>query len=343
MVPDWGLPPLVLLATAATMIASQAVITGAFSIARQAVQLGLLPRLEVVHTSASLSGQIYMPLVNWLLLLGVLALVFLFRSSSGLASAYGIAVCGTMLITTALAFVYLHDGRRWPLGLLLALIAPIAVVETGFFVANALKMFDGGYVPVVVAAVIAVAMVTWTKGTALLFQRARRTVVPLETFVRQSGSDRLASVSGTAVFLTSDPAFAPPALLHNLKHNKVLHEQVIILTVANDETPRVPDAERVTIERIDERFLRVRVRFGFMEHPNLSRALALCRRQGLKFDVMSTSFFLSRRKLVADGRLGLPLWQDRIYIGLASMAADPSDFYRLPRDRVVELGSQMAI
>ena len=344
LVPGWALPPMVLLATAATLIASQAVITGAYSLARQAVQLGLLPRLGMRHTSESLSGQIYVPVVNWLLLAGVLALVLLFEESGALASAYGIAVSGTMLITTVLAFLYLHGGRRWPLAAAALLVAPIVLVETGFFAANLLKFLDGGYVPVLIAGVVAIAMVTWVRGTALLFQRARRTVVPLETFIRSTAtSDRIATVPGTAVFLTSDPAFAPPSLLHNLKHNKVLHTQIVVLTVVNVEAPRIDNAERVTIERLDARFARVAVRFGFMEDPNLSRALALCRRQGLKFDVMSTSFFLSRRKLLAEGRFGLPLWQDRVYIALASIAADPSEFYRLPRDRVVELGSQMAV
>ena len=191
---------------------------------------------------------------------------------------------------------------------------------------------------------VPVGMVTWVRGTALLFARARRTVVPLETFIRSAeGSERIVTVPGTAVFLTSDPAFAPPALLHNLKHNKVLHTQIVVLTVVNIDEPRVDDAERVTIERLDPRFVRVAVRFGFMEDPNLSRALQLCRRQGLKFDVMSTSFFVSRRKIVAEGHYGMPLWQDRIYINMAAIAADPSEFYRLPRDRVVELGSQMAV
>jgi KUP system potassium uptake protein len=344
MVPGWALLPLVLLAAAATLIASQAVITGAYSITRQAMQLGLLPRLEIVHTSAALSGQIYMPLVNWLLLAGVLALVLIFGTSSNLASAYGIAVSGTMLITTVLAFFYLREGRRWSLAVVLALVGPIALVEAAFVAATLLKFADGGYVPVLLAAALAVLMVTWVQGTAQLFQRARRMMVPLGTFIGSTAaSARIAAVPGTAVFLTSDPDYTPPSLLHNLKHNKVLHEQVVILTVTNVDTPRVDEAERVTIERLDARFVRVGVRFGFMEDTNLGRALALCRRQGLKFDVMTTSFFLSRRKLLPEGRVGMPLWQDHIYITLAAIAADPSDFYRLPRDRVVELGSQMAV
>ena len=264
--PGWALSGLVLLATAATLIASQAVITGAYSLARQAVQLGFLPRLEARHTSESLSGQIYMPFVNWLLLGGVLALVLLFQTSSDLASAHGIAVSATMLIDTVLAFVYLRGGRRWPLVLAIALVAPFALVEAGFFSATLLKVLDGGYVPLLLAGLVALAMVNWVRGTALLFNRARRTVVPLETFIRSAGdSERITIVPGTAVFLTGDPGFAPPALLHNLKHNKVLHTQVVILTVVNVEAPRVDDAERITIERIDPRFVRGR------------RPLRLCR------------------------------------------------------------------
>lgn len=343
LVPGWLLPPLVVLATAATLIASQAVITGAFSMAHQAVQLGLLPRLQIVHTSSRLSGQIYMPRLNWMLLAGVVALVVLFGSSSNLASAYGIAVSATMLIDTVLAFIYLRQGLRWALLLALAITAPIALVELGFVSANLLKFLDGGWVPMLFAGLVALAMVTWARGTALIFRRVRRHAVPLELFVRQSASARIATVPGTAVFLTSDPAYAPPALMHNLKHNKVMHEQIVILTVVNADAPRCEDAERVTVDRLDERFMRISVKFGFTETPNLARALQLCRQHGVLFDMMSTSFFLSRRKLVAEGRFGMPLWQDRIYINLAAFAADPSDFYHLPRDRVVELGSRMAV
>lgn len=343
MVPAWALPGLVILATIATVIASQAVITGAFSMARQAIQLNLLPRLVIRHTSATETGQIYLPVVNALLLVGVLMLVLTFQTSTALAAAYGIAVSGTMVVTTALAFLMLHRVWGLPKVIAVAAIMPILVIEAGFLVANLAKVPDGGYVPLLLGGVLVLAMWTWARGTQQLFDRTRKLAVPLTDFVPRIENSSALRAPGVAVFLTSDPSATPPALLHNLKHNHVLHERIIVVTVETCDEPRVRDSDRAVIERLSDRFERVSLRFGFMETPNINRALGLCRKQGLRFDGMKTSFFLGRRKLVANPNVGMPFWQDHIYILLSRLAADPSDFYHLPRDRVVELGSQVAV
>ena len=343
MVPSWALPGFVILATIATVIASQAVITGAFSMTRQAIQLGLLPRLVIRHTSVTETGQIYLPAINWLLLLGVLILVLSFQTSSSLAAAYGIAVSGTMIVTTALAYLMLH--RVWGLSSIISAmaLAPIMLVEAGFFAANLAKVPDGGYVPLLLGAMLVILMWTWSRGTQQMFEQTRKLSVPLASFIPRIETSSALRVPGTAVFLTSTPLATPPALLHNLKHNHVLHEHIIVLTVETCELPRVPEEDRAVIERLSERFERVILRFGFMETPNINRALATCRKQGLQFEGMKTSFFLGRRKLVAKAEVGMPIWQDHIYIFMSRLAADPSDFYHLPRDRVVELGSQVAV
>lgn len=342
MTSEAGLPFLVALATAATVIASQAVITGAFSMARGAVQLGFLPRLRILHTAEGQSGQIYIGSVNWLLLAGVLWLVLAFGSSSALASAYGIAVTGTMVLTTLLCGLYLvRSGRlRAPVAAVLA--APILAVELVFLASNALKLGDGGYVPVVAALVIGFVMWAWWRGTQAVRARVVKLAIPLESFVRMMRNSSVNVIPGTAFFLTGDPGIVPSALLHNIKHNKVLHEQTVLLTV---ETLRVPYAtaeERATVEPLGGCFLRLTLRFGFMETPNVSRAMAHARAAGLKFDVMASTFFLGRRRAVATGQ-GWELFMDRVYVALSRMAADPTDFYHLPRDRVVELGERVAI
>ena len=343
LAPDWALLPLVILATAATVIASQAVITGAFSMTRQAVQLGLLPRFEIRHTSESESGQIFLPAINTALLAGVLLLVLEFRSSSAMASAYGIAVSGTMIVTTALAALMLRHVRGWAWPAVAVVAAPIATIEGAFFAANLLKVPDGGYVPLMIGAAIGVAMWTWARGTRMLFRRSRALAVPLERFIGQIEGGSVLHAPGTAVYLTSDPSATPPALLHNLKHNGVLHDQVIVLTVEPLETPRVPADRRASVEPIDARFSRITLRFGFMETPNVNRALGALRRGKLDLAGRKLSFFLGRRKLVASPKAGMPIWQDRLYILMSRLAADPSDFYHLPRDRVVEMGAQVAV
>ena len=346
MFPKWALLPVVLLATAATIIASQAVITGAFSLTRQAIHLGFLPRMEIFHTSETQTGQIYLPGVNAVLLFGVMLLVFLFGSSEALATAYGISVTGAMVVTTVLAFEFLRARWHWTPLAAAAVLLPLFLLELAFLGANLLKVRDGGYVPVSIAAAVVLLMWTWTRGTRILREKTRRIEVPLPAFVKsleKQSAHAPVQVPGTAIFLTGDPDFAPAALLHNIKHNHVLHEQNFILTVRTADTPRVIPAERFTVERISERFSRIELRFGFMETQNVSQALGLMRKAGHRFDIMSTSFYLGRRKLVPDAQSGMPIWQDRLFIALANVATDPSDYFRLPTNRVVELGSHVVI
>lgn len=335
LVPSWGLLPLILLATVATIIASQAVLTGAASLTWQAVQLGFLPPLRLVHTSAENTSHIYLPLLNLALLIGVVALVVTFRSSSALAAAYGIAVTGTMVITSILAFLYLRHGRGWRRGPALAAISPILLIELCFLTANLTKIPDGGYLPILIAGALMIAMWTWSRGRDYMLRQRDQELVPLIDFISSVDKQHLVTVPGTAVFLTGNPKITPVSLLQNVKHNHVLHTQVIIANIQTTGTPFVWGDDRVRIEHYDERFVGVVMRFGFMEQPSILKALAVCRRKGLKFEVMSTSFFLLKRKLVADPKRGLPLWQDRILLALAAISSDPIDHYALPRDRVV--------
>jgi KUP system potassium uptake protein len=341
--PDWALLPMVLLATVATVIASQAVITGAYSLTQQAIQLGLLPRLEIRHTSEALFGQIYMPRVNTLLLIGVLLLVALFRSSSALASAYGIAVTGTMVVTAMMALVVIWRVWHWPLFAAAALIVPFLFIDLTFLSANMLKIVEGGWMPLALGALVMAVMYTWRRGTRLLFEKTRRLETPLESLVKSLEKKPPARVPGTAVFLTSDPVSAPTALLHSLKHYKVLHEKNVILTIETADGPRVDPAERVRIQPVGKTFSRVVLRFGFMETPNVPRALAIARKLGWQFDIMSTSFFLSRRSLKPAAHSGMPRWQDRLYIGLTRAANDATDYFQIPTGRVVEVGTQVTI
>ncbi len=341
--PDWALLPMVALATAATVIASQAVITGAYSISQQAIQLGLLPRLEIRHTSEAHYGQIYMPRVNLFLLVGVLLLVAMFRSSSALASAYGIAVTGTMVVTGMMAFVVIWKVWRWSALAAAALIAPFVLVDLTFLSANLLKVFEGGWVPLALGGLVMIVMYTWRRGSRLLFEKTRRQEMPLDELVRMLERKPPVRVSGTAVFLTSTPESAPTALLHSLKHYKVLHEHNVILTIETDDAPRVFPTERVRIEKVGQTFTRVVLRFGFMETPNVPRALAIARKLGWTFDIMSTSFFLSRRSLKPAARSGMPRWQDRLFIMLTRIANDATDYFQIPTGRVVEVGTQVTI
>jgi KUP system potassium uptake protein len=337
------LPFLVALAGLATVIASQAVISGAFSMTRAAIQLGFLPRFAIIHTSQREAGQIYIPAMNWLLLVAVVGLVLAFGSSAALASAYGIAVTGTMVVTTALAAVYARLGWRLPLGVIALVTAAFLVVEGAFLSANLLKLLDGGYMPVGAALLIGLLMFAWWRGTQLANERMRRDMVRLDSFVRSMGHSSVHVAKGTAFFLTSDPEAVPPALLHNLRHNQVLHDQTVILTVEILRVPHVAAAERAEYQALDGHFARLKLRFGFMDTPNLTRALGLARRTGLRFDIMTTTFFLGRRKVLPGSRRGVGRLLDRIFIQMSRFAADPSDYYHLPRDRVVELGTRLAI
>jgi KUP system potassium uptake protein len=343
MAPDWALLPLVLLATAATVIASQAVISGAFSMMQQAVQMGLLPRLEIRHTSDTQRGQIYLPKVNLILAIGVLLLVMTFHSSTNLASAYGIAVTGDMVITSILAFVLFYRAWKWPLWGTIAVIIPILALESLFLVANFAKVLDGGYVPILIAATMGLLMWTWVRGVSHVQRKARENSVTLEALIGMLKKSHPGAAPGTAVFLTSDPDTAPSALMHNLKHNHVLHSQNFIVTVGVSNTPTVRDVDRISIERLSEAFLRIRLTFGYMETPNVPRALVLARKRGEKFDIMTTSFFLNRRSFRSSRNHGLPYWQERVFIALTKSSSDATDFYCLPSNRVVEMGQQLAI
>jgi KUP system potassium uptake protein len=341
--PNWAQLPMVLLATAATVIASQAVITGAYSLTHQAIQLGLLPRFEIRHTSETREGQIYLPRVNTLLLLGVLLLVTTFRSSSSLASAYGIAVTGTMVVTTTMAFVVIWKVWRWsPLAAAL-LITPFLLLDLTFLAANLLKVVQGGWMPLALGSLVLTAMYTWRRGTRLLAEKTRRQETPLDQLVVMLERKPPIKVPGTAVFLTSDPHSAPTALMHSLKHYKVLHEKNVVLTIESVHTPRISPEDRVRLEPVGSTFLRIYLRFGFMETPNVPRALGIARQLGWQFDIMSTSFFLSRRSLKPAAQSGMPRWQDRLFIMLARSADDASSYFRIPTGRVVEVGTQVTI
>src|SRR5436309_4474837 len=343
MVPEILLLPLVALATAATVIASQAVITGAYSLTRQAVQLGLLPRFEVRYTSETHAGQIYLPRVNRLLLIGVLLLVLLFRTSSGLASAYGIAVSTTMVADGIMGFVVIWKLWNWRAATAAAVIVPFVVVDMSFFAANLLKLFEGAWVPLLFGFAMAIMIWTWRRGASILTAKTRRIEVPLADLIKSLEKRPPHFVKGTAVFLTSDPNFVPTALLHNLKHNKVLHEHNVILTIETAQTPRVEPAERVRMETISDKFATVRLRFGFMESPNVPKALVIARKLGWQFDIMATSFFVSRRSLKPSTQSGMPAWQDHLFIALSRAANDATDYFQIPTGRVVEVGTQVTI
>ena len=343
LAPSWALLPLVILATIATVIASQAVITGAFSITRQAIQLGLLPRMEIQHTSEMQEGQIFIPRVNRLLLIGVLALVLLFKSSSNLAAAYGIAVTGTMVVTTALAFVVVWKRWHWPLWLAVLVVAAFLAIDLAFLTANLLKVVEGGWAPLALGSLMMVVMWTWVRGSGLLTQKTRRDSIPTRELIAMLSKSKPTRVPGTAIFLTSDPGVAPSALMHNLKHNKVLHERVLVMSVKTEDTPRVLAANRFEIEKLSDDFTRITLHYGYMESPRVPAALISLRKSGLKFDIMTTSFFLGRRTIKASPTSGMPMWQDKLFIALSRQATNATDFFAIPSDRVVELGAQVTI
>jgi KUP system potassium uptake protein len=341
--PPIVLVPVVVLATVATIIASQAVITGAYSVTRQAIQLGLIPRLTIRHTSETQAGQIYIPRANGALLSGVLLLVAIFHTSHALASAYGVAVSTTMLVDGMLGFVVIWKFWGWRASAAAAMMAPLVFLDATFLCANLLKIIEGAWAPLVLGAAIVLLVLTWRRGTALLLRKTRQSEVPLDSLVTNLEKKPPHIVPGTAVFLTSDPSSAPTALLHNLKHNKILHEHNVILTIRTADTPHVPDNERVYIAQFSRLFAKVDIKFGFMETPNIPRALAIARKQGWQFDIMSTSFYLSRRALKPSAHSGMPRWQDRLFIALARSASDASDFFQIPTGRVVEVGTQITI
>ncbi len=342
LVPSWALIPLVVLATLATVIASQAVISGAFSLTRQAIALGYLPRMETRHTSESTIGQIYIPRVNWCLMAGVVALVLGFGSSEDLAGAYGISVIGAMTVDTILAGIVAALLWRWNGFLVAALFGAFLVVDLGFLAVTTLKIPDGGWLPLLIAAAAFIIVKTWRRGRAALYQRVYRDALPIEKFIERLGPS-VQRVAGTAVFMTGNVKFVPPALLHNLKHNKVIHERVILMTVATEDEPRVAKDRSFAVEALGKRFHSVTARHGFMEEPNVPAALALCRTRGLDIDMMETSFILGRETLVPSSRSDLLPWEERLFIAMSTTALSATTFFKIPPGRVVEVGAQIEV
>lgn len=343
LAPDWMLYPLIVLATLATVIASQAVISGAFSVSRQALHLGFLPRMLILHTSESQEGQIYMPRINWILMIGVMALVLGFGSSSNLAAAYGIAVTGDMVITTLLAGVVFHSIWGWGwlrTGMLAAL---FLVIDLAFFSANILKIPDGGWVPLLIGAIILTLMVTWRAGRKLLLNRLKDDAMELEPFILALGSHPPTRVQGNAVFMTQNPYGVPHAMLHNLKHNKVLHEKVILLTVRIEDFPYVAWENRIHVEKLPYEFYRVAIHYGFMDAPDLPRDLKLCAAQGLELDTMDTSFFIGKEALIAERNGEMAYWRKKLFVGMFRNADSVTNYFKLPPNRVVELGAQVTL
>ncbi len=343
MAPSWALYPLVVLATAAAVIASQAVISGAFSLTRQAVQLGYTPRIRIVHTSEAEIGQIYIPSINWLLMICTIGLVLGFRSASNLAAAYGIAVTATMAITTILFQVVARRVWGWRLGVVLPLAVFFLVIDLAFFGANIIKIRQGGWFPLAVGLIIYLLLATWKQGRQILSDRIAKDALPFEEFVGNVRPGSMTRVPGTAVFMSRDPVATPTALLHNLKHNKVLHEKVILLTVQTEEIPTVDKTDRVTIESLGHDFYRVTARYGFTENPGVPDVLNHLEEKGFKLDLMSTTFFLSRETLIPSPKRGMALWREKLFALMLRNALRPTDFFRIPPNRVVELGMQVRL
>jgi KUP system potassium uptake protein len=337
--PKWALIPMLLLATVATVIASQAVITGAFSFTRQAIQLGLLPRLQIRHTSESVAGQIFLPRVNQMLFVAVLLVTVTFRTSSDLAAAYGLSVTATMVIDSLMAFFVVWRCWGWPVWKAALLIVPLLQIEQAFLTANILKIPEGAWLPVLIAGTITLAVLTWVRGSKSLGRATRKNEAELEWLVRKLDAKPPHRVPGTAVFLTGDPNSAPTSLMHN----RVLHERNIILTIKTEDTPRVARHERIEVDKVADTFIRVVARYGFMETPSVPKILDMCRRKDLNIDISSTSFFLSRRALKTTMKSEMPHWQERLFIWLAGRAEDATEYFRIPSDRVVEVGTQVMV
>jgi KUP system potassium uptake protein len=343
LAPGWLLYPLVGLATAATVIASQAMISGAFSLTRQAMQLGYMPRVGVEHTSEKEIGQIYISTVNWLLFAAVVLLVLAFKNSTNLAGAYGIAVSTTMVITALLAYVVAAEVWRWNRAAAVAVVSFFLLIDLAFFGANLAKVLEGGWFSLVVGAGVFTLMTTWKRGREILNQKLRAQSLPLEYFLLSVAQSPPPRVPGVAVFMTSSPEGAPPALLHNLKHNKVLHQKVVLLTVLAADVPRVAAAQRVEIQRLEQDFYRVVARYGFIEDPSVPEILELCRAQGLELKMMETTFFLGRETLIPTRQPGMALWREALFAWMSRNARSATSFFRIPPNRVVELGAQIEL
>jgi KUP system potassium uptake protein len=341
--PGWGLYPMVALATAATVIASQAVISGTFSITRQAIQLGYLPRMDIRYTSEREIGQIYIPFMNWALLISVVALVLGFQTSSNLAAAYGIAVTGTMAIDTVLAFTVVTVLWRWHPAITTLGACCFLAIDLAFFGANAFKLFQGGWFPLVVAGAIFTMLATWKRGRQLLRERLKSEALELEPFLKSLAAHPPLRVPGTAVFLNAQRHTVPHALLHNLAHNKVLHERVVFLTVFTEDVPPVHDTDRLEVNDLGDHFYRVVVHYGFKEAPNVPAALGQCAVCGHDLNILQTSFFLSRETLIPSGMPGMALWRERLFVWMARNAQSAMSFFRVPSNRVIELGTQVEL
>src|SRR5688572_19757720 len=343
LAPRWALLPLVILATAATVIASQAVISGAFSLTRQAVQLGYTPRVQINHTSEQEIGQIYIPSVNWWLMIATIALVISFRNASNLAAAYGVAVTTTMVVTTILFYVVARERWRWSLLHILPIAAFFLIIDFAFFSANILKLPQGGWVPLGLAALIYVLMDTWKRGRAILSQRLRERSMPIDLFLQDVAKHPERRVDGIAVFMTGSPVGIPPALLHNLKHNRVVHKTVVLLTVTTEEIPHVDAVDRIDVEDLSEGFYRVVAHYGFMDDPNIDEMLAALRSKELDLPAMDTSYYLGRDTLLTTPRPGMSRWRKTLFNVMSRNASTPTAFFGLPPNRVVELGAQIEL
>jgi KUP system potassium uptake protein len=343
LAPEWALYPMVVLATTATVIASQAVISGAFSVTRQAIQLGYAPRMNISHTSEREIGQIYIPIMNWMLLAGIVALVLGFQSSSSLAAAYGIAVTGTMAIDTILAFVVVRGLWGWNLPLTATVTALFLIVDMAYLGANSVKILQGGWFPLAIGLVVFTLLSTWKRGRELMRERLKEMAIALDPFMDGLAKHPPARVPGTAVFLTTNRDAVPHALLHNLKHNKVLHDRVVVLTVVFQDIPHVDESERVEIRPLGNHFYQLFVIYGFKDETDIPRALALCAPLGLQFDMLETSFFLSRETLIPTRRRAMAYWREKLFIGMMRNATSVTAYFRIPTNRVVELGTQVEL
>jgi len=343
LAPDWGRVPLLILATAAAIIASQAVISGAFSLTRAAIQMGYCPRLTIMHTSERAIGQIYVPFINWMLLIAIIALVIGFRNSDNLAGAYGIAVTMAMLIDSILIFVVMRRLWDWPVWISILITTPLLLIDLTFLASNALKIPEGGWFPLLIGGIVFTLLTTWKKGRSLLMRRLSEDAMPLDLFIQSIEASPPTRVDGTAVFLTSTPNRVPHALLHNLKHNKVLHERVVFLTIVTRDIPYVPDEERGEVESLGCNFYRISADYGFKDDPDVPELLEDCGRKGFAFDMMETSFFVSRETLIATVTPGMALWREKLFVSLSKNATKASEFFQVPTNRVVELGTQVEL
>jgi KUP system potassium uptake protein len=343
LVPSVALYPMVVLSIAAAVIASQAVISGAFSLSMQAVQLGLCPRLKIVHTSTTEYGQIYIPYINWALMIGCITIVLSFRSSSNLAAAYGIAVTSTMVITTILLFVVKRDIWKWGFLSAASLAILFLLMDTAFFGANIVKVTHGGWLPLLIAGIIFTLMITWKQGRHILAKRLQEQTLPIDQFLKEVLKASPIRVEGTAIYMTGNPSGTPPALINNLKHNKVLHEKVVILTVGTKQVPHVPEEERITVEPLGNSFYSIHLKYGYMEEPDIPKALKDVEIPGIKFNESEASYFLGRETVIATKQHGMALWRERLFALMSRNATSATAYFCLPTERVVEMGAQVEI